>query len=85
MPLPEQVRSFFELTHTPPGRMSAGTSSGLSLKFEPKLDEDIEFELPILTQTGPMSVPVRALCKKVGRSDSTFVYLVHHLAPPSTT
>ena len=70
VPLPEQVRSFFELTHVPPGRMSAGTSSGLSLRFEPKLEEDIEFELPLLTQTGPMTVPVRALCKKVVLSAS---------------
>ena len=45
--------------------MSAGTSAPLTLHFEPKLDEDIEFELPLLTQTGPMSLPVRALCKKV--------------------
>ena len=44
---------------------AAGTSAPLNLRFEPKLDEDIEFELPLLTQTGPMSVPVRALCKKV--------------------
>ena len=64
-PLPDHVRSFFELTHVPPGRMSAGTSASLNLCFTPKLNKDIEFDLPLLTQTGPMSVPVKALCKKV--------------------
>ena len=72
-PLPEEVRSFFELTHTPPGRMSAGVSAPLNLCFTPKLDKDIEFDLPLMCQTGRMTIPVRALCKKV----------VLTMAPPS--
>ena len=72
-PLPEEVRSFFELTHTPPGRMSAGVSAPLNLCFTPKLDKDVEFDLPLMCQTGRMTIPVRALCKKV----------VLTMAPPS--
>ena len=73
-PLPDHVRSFFELTHVPPGRMSAGTSASLNLCFTPKLNKDIEFDLPLLTQTGPMSVPVKALCKKVVLSASATAF-----------
>ena len=62
--LPIAVRSFFELTHTPPGRMSAGVSANLSIVFTPKTNEDIDSEIPFLTSTGPMSIPLKARTKK---------------------
>lgn len=52
------LRSFFELTYEPPGRMSAGTACQLTLVFTPKLNQPIDAELQLLTATGPMSIPV---------------------------
>ena len=55
----EKFRSFFELTHDPPGRMSAGTSCPLHLLFSPKLNQPIDSELQLLTATGPMAIPLK--------------------------
>ena len=62
-PLPDAHRSFFELTHDPPGRMSAGTSLPLTLVFEPKLNVDIDTELTLMTATGPQAIPLRCTVK----------------------
>ena len=64
MPLPVAVRSFFELSHSPPGRMSAGVSCPLTITFSPKVNEDIDSEVPFITQTGPMTIPLKARTKK---------------------
>ena len=64
MDLPVAVRSFFELTHTPPGRMSAGVTAPLKIVFTPKVNEDIESEVTFHTSTGPMTVPLKAKTKK---------------------
>ena len=41
--------------------MSAGTSAPLRLKFEvpPGYTKDLDFELPVLSSTGPCNIPVR--------------------------
>ena len=62
--LPDAVRSFFELTHKPPGRMSAGVTTPLTLTFTPKVNQDIESEILFHTATGPMTVPLQATTKK---------------------
>ena len=62
--LPIAVRSFFTLTHTPPGRMSAGVTAPLTLTFTPKVNEDIDSEITLLTSTGPMTIPLKARTKK---------------------
>ena len=64
MDLPVAVRSFFELSHTPPGRMSAGVTAPLRIVFNPKVNEDIESEITFHTSTGPMTVPLKAKTKK---------------------
>lgn len=62
---PPEVASFFLLEHQPPGRMVAGRSVSLKLTFTPKLGEDIDTVLLLLTHTGPMSVPIRCAPKKL--------------------
>jgi hypothetical protein len=36
----------------------------VTVTFTPKLNEDIFEELPVLAQTGPMSVPIQCLIKR---------------------
>lgn len=64
-PFADEVASFFELSHEPPGRMVAGRTTSLKLIFTPKVDADIAAELSLLTQTGMMSLPIRCAPKKV--------------------
>jgi hypothetical protein len=64
-PLPDDVASFFDLSHEPPGRMVPGRTASLKLTFSPKVATDISAELPLLTQTGMMSLPIRCAPKKV--------------------
>ncbi len=62
---PQEVANFFEIVHEPPGRMVAGRSAPLKLVFTPKLGDEIVTFIPLLTQTGPMRVPIRCTPKKV--------------------
>ena len=45
-PLPDAVASFFEVTHVPPGRMSAGVSAPLTITFTPKVSQRFAALLP---------------------------------------
>ena len=62
--LPIAVASFFDLTHVPPGRMSAGVSAPLTVTFTPKVNEDIDSAITFHTATGPMTVPLKATTRK---------------------
>eukprot|EP00668_Euglena_longa_P033563 GGOE01043148.1.p1 GENE.GGOE01043148.1~~GGOE01043148.1.p1 ORF type:complete len:1201 (-),score=427.59 GGOE01043148.1:199-3801(-) len=65
LPLPNAIRDFFDITYPLQGAMSAGTSCVITVTFQPKLNEDIVDELPALAQTGPFSIPLICLTKKV--------------------
>jgi hypothetical protein len=69
--LDDEIKDFFEITYTKPGRMSAGTSCSILIEFEPKLNQDIVSVLPILSATGKISVPLECYTKKVVPSLST--------------
>lgn len=62
--LPDEIRDLFTIVHTPPGRMSAGTSCPLTITFLPRQDVDIHTTLDILAQTGPISIPLHCTTKK---------------------
>jgi hypothetical protein len=62
--LPDEVKNFFEITYTRPGRMSAGKSCTIDVEFTPKVSDEIETYIPFLAHTGPFRVPVRCLRKK---------------------
>ena len=60
----DEVKDFFDIKYTRPGRMSAGKSCPVTITFTPKLSDDIETSIPFLAQTGAFRVPVRCLRKK---------------------
>ena len=58
LPMPDKYADYFEIYHNPPGRMSAGISCKITIRFTPDVNIDIDTHLPILTQTGPLNIPV---------------------------
>ena len=53
----DEVKDFFEIMYTKPGRMSAGMTCAINITFHPKVNKDIIVELPFLVQhrTAPHS------------------------------
>ena len=64
MEMPPEVRNFFDVEYSFPGLVSAGITCDVYVNFEPKRNEDIATHIPIITQTGPVTVPVRCLRKR---------------------
>ncbi|CBJ27963.1 conserved unknown protein [Ectocarpus siliculosus] len=67
----DEVNRFFEVTYAKPGRLSAGMTCAVDIAFTPKVEEDIFTELPIRTQTGPLSIPVECTARRVKPKLST--------------
>ena len=64
LPLDDAIIDFFEITFEKPGRMSAGVSCPLTIKFKPEVNEDIRSFVNFNTQTGPVAVPLICLVKR---------------------
>ncbi|CAK81749.1 unnamed protein product (macronuclear) [Paramecium tetraurelia] len=64
LPLPEAVRDFFELIYTPPGRVSAGMSCPITVRFTPQLNDDIDVQLQCQAETGPFQIHILCTSKK---------------------
>ena len=45
-------------------RMSAGLSTTITITFTPQLNVDINGVLPLLSETGPINIPLICTCKK---------------------
>ena len=71
MEMPPEVRNFFEVEYKFPGLVSAGIACDIFVHFEPKVNEDIVTHIPIITQTGPITVPVRCTRRRATLSLST--------------
>lgn len=65
LPLKPEIADFFEVSYKLPGKMSAGTTCDLYIKFLPRVLRDIDDYLPLLAETGPISVPLKCYTKKV--------------------
>lgn len=65
MDLPDDVRDFFEIKYERAGGMSPGMSCNLEILFTPKIEADIVSALPLLTETGPVSIPIVCTYPKV--------------------
>jgi hypothetical protein len=63
--LDNEIKDFFDIKYTFPGRMSAGTTCDIFITFTPRLLKDIESHIPFLAETGPFQVPLRCYTKKV--------------------
>lgn len=61
LPLEDSVADFFNLSYTPPGRMSAGMSCKITITFTPMQMKDIHSTLTLRTSTGLVTVPLIAL------------------------
>jgi hypothetical protein len=64
LPLADDVRDYFDIDFTPPGRMSAGVSMKFVVWFEPKIYKDIFSSIPILAKTGRIDFPLHCVTKK---------------------
>ena len=63
--------SLFDVEYAPPGRMSAGMSTSISLTFTPRTMDPVSCHLSLSTNTGIVRVPVEC------RPKSAEVYLVN--------
>nr|CEL65392.1 TPA: Flagellar associated protein, related [Neospora caninum Liverpool] len=64
VPVPEDLRDIIEVDFTPPGRMSAGTTTSFTVTFCPKKNADVISKISILAPTGPEEFPLRCSTKK---------------------
>ena len=64
LPLELEIKDFFSVTFTPPGRMSAGLTCPLTVTFTPKVNKDIISIFPILSETGEIHIPLECYTKK---------------------
>jgi hypothetical protein len=62
--LKDSIIDFFTITFERPGRMSAGMSCSIEIVFKPQLNKDILDEIKLLTETGPVSIPLHCLIKR---------------------
>lgn len=64
LPLPDSVIDFFEISFDKPGRMSAGVSCSIDVKFTPKINQDIDSAIYFHSETGPFKVPLKCYIKR---------------------
>lgn len=64
LPLELEIKDFFSVTFTPPGRMSAGLTCPITISFTPKVNKDIETVFPILSETSEIHIPLECYTKK---------------------
>ena len=62
--LDDNVIDFFVVTFDKPGRMSAGMSCTVEIVFKPQLNNDIFTHIKLLTETGPVNIPLHCLIKR---------------------
>ena len=64
LPLPDNCIDFFEIDFKPCGRIPPGISTRMTLTFMPATNEDIFSHLRLLSETGPVNIPIECLAKK---------------------
>lgn len=64
LPLEPEIKDFFQISFSPPGKMSAGLTCPITISFTPQIDKDIITVLPVLSETGRIEVPIVCQCKK---------------------
>ncbi|KAA6423269.1 MAG: flagellar associated [Trebouxia sp. A1-2] len=62
--LPADICDTVELQYRPPGHISAGLTCQITIMFTPKVNEDIQSSIPLLSETGPIGIPVSCLIKR---------------------
>lgn len=64
LPLEDEIIDFFEIDYKPCGRLPAGISTTMTLKFTPMLNRDYFSHLKLLSETGICEIPIECLAKK---------------------
>ena len=64
LPLDEELIDFFEISYKPCGRLPAGISTTITLKFIPIVNKDAFGYLKLLSETGLCKIPIECLTKK---------------------
>lgn len=64
LPLDPEIKDFFNIVFTPPGKMSAGLTCPITITFNPQINSDIISVFPILSETGRIDIPLECLSKK---------------------
>ncbi|KAK9824707.1 hypothetical protein WJX72_012557 [[Myrmecia] bisecta] len=64
LPLPDEVCTYFDIMYKLPGYISAGLTCEMTIVFTPKVNQDIQTCIPLLAETGPLSIPLRCLIKR---------------------
>ncbi|EQC33161.1 hypothetical protein SDRG_09147 [Saprolegnia diclina VS20] len=64
LPLPDDVRDFFDVAYEKPGRMSAGMTCRVHVTFLPRLNADLETHIPAVAKTGYFAIPLRCSAKR---------------------
>ncbi|KDO29017.1 hypothetical protein SPRG_06072 [Saprolegnia parasitica CBS 223.65] len=64
LPLPDDVRDFFDIKYEKPGRMSAGMTCRVHVTFLPRRNADLETHIPAVAKTGYFSIPLRCAAKR---------------------
>jgi hypothetical protein len=77
--LPDDIKDFFVVKYTRPGRMSAGMACTVHITFTPKLNRDIEAFLPCLAHTGAFKIPLLCYTKKAKPEVTKKVFAMEHV------
>ncbi|OQS00893.1 hypothetical protein ACHHYP_02182 [Achlya hypogyna] len=73
LPLPDDVRDFFDIKYDKPGRMSAGMTCRVQVSFCARLNVDIETHVPAVAKTGYFTIPLRCTAQRIVPQLSTTV------------
>jgi len=65
MDLPDDIRDFFTITYERPGRLSPGMVCNVHIVFHPRIKQDITAHLRLLSETGPIDIPLKCTFPKV--------------------
>ncbi len=64
LPLKDEIIDFIEIDYKPCGRIPAGISTKMILKFTPIVEKDLISSLNLLSETGLVEIPLECFSKK---------------------
>jgi len=64
LPLDDEIIDFFEIGYRPCGRIPAGISTNMTLKFTPVVNKSYHSHLKLLSETGLVMIPIQCLKKE---------------------
>ncbi|GMH41393.1 hypothetical protein BSKO_09303 [Bryopsis sp. KO-2023] len=62
--IPLEFRTLFDIEYKLPGFVSPGMTSDVMVKFTPQVEKDLDTCIPLMSDSGPISIPVVCRTKK---------------------